>query len=98
LGGQDKGADWNNLFQELQKIDVKLFLIGSSIKKAVKCAENYGIDFRISENLEQAVKDINLEYSANSIAGLSPASASFDQFKSYEERGKVFKLLISSIN
>ena len=98
LGGQDKGADWNNLFQELQKIDVKLFLIGSSIKKAIKCAKKYGIKFKISETLKQAVKDIELEYSANSIAGLSPASASFDQFKSYEERGKVFKLLISSIN
>ena len=95
LGGKDKGADWNPLFNKFQTMNIKIFVIGKSIKRAENLAKEYQINFKISVNLDKAIEDISKEHDLESVAILSPASASFDQFKSYENRGEEFKRLVN---
>jgi len=39
----------------------------------------------------------NIDYEKGTTILFSPASSSFDQFKNYEERGKIFKKLVLEI-
>ncbi len=96
LGGEDKGADWNYLFEYFSEKKIKIFAIGKSVNKALTLAKKFNIQISKSETLYQAIKEISKEHNKNSVAILSPASASFDQFKSYQERGDKFKKLITT--
>ena len=55
-------------------------------------AKLYNLKYIVSENLKNSVNDIDKLFQ-NGVAILSPASASLDQFKSYKERGEIFKKL-----
>ena len=94
IGGEDKGADWNSLFKIFQNLNIKLFAIGKSSQKSKKLAKKYNIEYKISVTINQAVQDISEKHNLETIAILSPSSASFDQFKSYEDRGEYFKGLL----
>jgi UDP-N-acetylmuramoylalanine--D-glutamate ligase len=50
-----------------------------------------------SETLENAVKRAAEAAEAGDVVLLAPACASFDQFRSYEHRGRVFKEVVSGI-
>ena len=45
----------------------------------------------------QAYKDAQHRKSKNNVILLSPAAASFDQFKNFEHRGNLFKSIIKNI-
>ena len=97
LGGEDKGADWDLLFQKIAEMNIKIFGIGKSLDKSRELAKRYGIEIVPSETLYQAVQDISKIHNSESIAILSPASASFDQFSSYEERGDQFRKFVKGL-
>ncbi len=50
-----------------------------------------------AETIENAVKQAAQHAVAGDIVLLAPACASFDQFTSYEHRGKVFKDLVQAL-
>jgi len=50
-----------------------------------------------AETLENAVRKANAVAQAGDVVLLAPACASFDQFKSYEHRGKVFKEIVRGL-
>ncbi len=97
LGGEDKGADWNEMFKLLSKYRVKIFAIGKNSLKVVDLANSYKLESVASETLFQAVQDISLELQPDELAVLSPASASFDQFRSYVDRGEQFKTMVKEL-
>ncbi|GAB6074338.1 UDP-N-acetylmuramoyl-L-alanine--D-glutamate ligase [Nautilia lithotrophica] len=94
LGGDDKGQDFTSLFEYMRSLDIKLFIIGAKTDILKKMALSYNLDFEISKTLEQAIRAIKKIHTINSVALLSPACASFDQFKGYKERGEIFKKLV----
>jgi len=97
LGGDDKGVDLNPLFKELIKYDIELFAIGTNTDKLSDLSKKYNIKCKKCNTLEKAVEAIiqNLKFKIqNSIALLSPAAASLDQFSSYKHRGEEFKRYI----
>jgi UDP-N-acetylmuramoylalanine--D-glutamate ligase len=95
MGGLDKGAPYTPL-KKLMKDRVKaVFLIGEAAAKIKKDLPDSV--FVQSGNLENAVKQIYKTAKPGDIALLSPACASFDQFKNFEERGKIFKDLVGSL-
>lgn len=98
LGGDDKGANLLPLFEELQKYDVTLYLIGKNSALLKELSLKYTINAFKVDILEKAVETINHTYKASkgSVCLLSPAAASLDQFSSYKERGEKFKELINS--
>ena len=49
------------------------------------------------ENLEVAVCEAAARAEAGDIVIMSPASASFDRFKNFMERGKLFKTLVNNL-
>lgn len=91
LGGDDKGADLNPLFGELLKYRCTVFSIGKNEAKLVSLSAEYGIELIECKTLDVAVSQIHKRHEINSIALLSPAAASLDQFSGYKQRGEMFK-------
>ena len=103
LGGDDKGANLNPLFEELIKYNVRIFAIGKNTNKICNLSKQYNLESNENYILEDAIKDIKSIFSDEkyyknaTIALLSPAAASLDQYKSYKHRGEVFKTFVNSI-
>jgi len=94
LGGDDKGADLNPLFEHIKDYEVKIFAIGSNAAKLKTLAKHYDIECELSNELKEAISSIakNPNFTAdNCVALLSPAASSLDQFSSYAKRGEKFK-------
>ncbi len=91
-GGYDKGSeydDWVEAFGDKIKC---LVLIGKTRDKIAETARKYGFtNIIMAESLEEAVKISAENAKDGETVLLSPACASWDMFKSYEERGELFK-------
>lgn len=102
-GGYDKHLDYTPLGPEIVEHVKALVLTGATapkIRTAVEQAEGYeseklpiydGLDF------ESALKQANAIARPGDIVILSPASASFDQFKNFMVRGNTFKALVRQL-
>ncbi len=97
LGGDDKGVDLNELFEELKKYNVTIFSIGKNAFKIEKLSEDYGLNCNRVDFLENALEEIDKIHQKDTIALLSPAASSLDQFDSYVQRGEVFKNFVKSL-
>ncbi|MDR1474863.1 MAG: UDP-N-acetylmuramoyl-L-alanine--D-glutamate ligase [Endomicrobium sp.] len=96
MGGRDKGFSYNPL-KDLVKNRVKaIFLIGEASKK-IKRDLNTCTNFYDCGNIENAVDKIHKISNEGDTVLLSPACTSFDQFKDFEERGKIFKQLVNKL-
>ena len=96
LGGDDKGVDLQELFDFMKPLHVKIFAIGSNTERLASFAEKEGIWLHKAYVLEEAMKQIHALHTQQTVALLSPAAASLDQFKSYAHRGDRFKELALS--
>ena len=95
LGGLPKKGDIIQL-GKLKKNIIKCYLIGKNIKffkKQIRDKLNFSITKNLNNSIIQILKDINLQKKSNINILLSPAAASFDQFKNFENRGEEFKNL-----
>jgi UDP-N-acetylmuramoylalanine--D-glutamate ligase len=92
LGGKDKGSDYTALNPLLAERVKRVYTVGAAaakIESQVRGSEVMGVG-----TLEAAVKRAGDLASAGDVVLLAPACASFDQFDSYEHRGRVFKDLV----
>ena len=97
LGGDDKEVDLTPLFCVLKSYNVTIFAIGKNYKKIADLSNKHNIKCHIKKTIDNAVISIDKLLDANSVALLSPAAASLDQFSSYTQRGDVFKKLIVNL-
>ena len=90
LGGRDKNTDLTEMCRSINKHIKTVLLIGEATERFEKNLKKNGFSNIIKERtMEEAIdKAISLK---PDVVLLSPACASFDMFKSYEERGEVFK-------
>ena len=97
-GGYDKGCefdDWVKLFDGTVKCVV---LIGATSQKIADTAKKYNYDSIIfADTLEDAVLKADEQADSGDAVLLSPACASWDMFKSYEERGRMFKEFVNNL-
>ena len=95
LGGKDKGSPYTVLNDLLRERAKAVYTIGAAASKIE--AEVAGVEVIHAETLENAVKLASQKAVSGDIVLLAPACASFDQFNSYEHRGRVFKDLVRSM-
>ena len=96
LGGKDKGSDYAVLNELLRNRVKKVYTIGAAAAK-IESQVKDATDIVHAETLDNAVKRAAASAKPGDIVLLAPACASFDQFKSYEHRGRVFKQLVNSL-
>jgi len=90
LGGSDKNLSYDILGKELKEIK-SVILLGENKHKILASISGYDGRLYIVNNLKEAVTlGFSLCQRGDSLL-LSPASASFDMFSSYKERGDKFK-------
>lgn len=96
LGGQDKGTELTQLSQAIEQYVAALYLIGES---TAYYSEYFKKTAPITEcrTIEQAVYTAFQHAGPKEIVLLSPACASFDMFKNFEDRGNRFKEAVSVI-
>jgi len=75
-------------------LHVTIFTIGKNEQRLNTLAKEFQITAKPCSTLEKAVKEIDPLHTKNSIAILSPAAASLDQFDSYAQRGEEFKKFV----
>ncbi len=95
LGGKDKGSDYSVLSPLLAQRVKRAYTIGaaaSKIESQVKGTQVVNVG-----TLDNAVRRASESATPGDIVLLAPACASFDQFVSYEHRGRVFKDLVKQI-
>ena len=92
-GGLPKGDDPKTALSTLTERVKKVYLIGQSAE-AFFAAWSGAVDCEICGTMERAVETARREAVKGETVLLSPGTASFDQFKSYGERGDVFARLV----
>jgi UDP-N-acetylmuramoylalanine--D-glutamate ligase len=103
LGGSDKGLDYQELGKVISgKENVKnVILIGSTAEKIEK---SFGRNLSFSiyhlafASMTEIVKKAFEVSQKGGVVILSPASASFDMFKNYKDRGNQFKSAVHQLN
>ena len=100
LGGFDKHTSFDVLSREIKGSGMirKAILIGETADLIRASLERAG--YRETENaatMEEAVEKARAEAGEGWNVLLSPACASFDMFKDYEERGRVFKEIVNRL-
>ncbi len=90
LGGKDKGSDYHPLQAPLREKARGVLLIGKAAELIEAHLEGVVPVIR-SGTLDAAVREGYARAEPGDTVLLAPACASFDQFTSYEHRGRVFK-------
>ncbi len=96
LGGKDKGSPYTVMRDLLHERVKRVYTIGAAAAKIE--AEIHGATEVVhAETLENALKRAHAVAQPGDIVLLAPACASFDQFKSYEHRGRLFKDVVKGL-
>jgi UDP-N-acetylmuramoylalanine--D-glutamate ligase len=95
-GGVDKGGDYGPLAGLIREKVRRLVLFGAA-KEIIAGALGTLTETVIVDDIQAAVREAAARARAGDVVLLSPACSSFDQFKNYAERGKVFKSLVQKL-
>jgi UDP-N-acetylmuramoylalanine--D-glutamate ligase len=95
LGGKDKNSDYTVLREKLRGKAKTILLVGSAAPKIA--AQLEGLPLVEAGTIDRAVERAASQAAPGDVVLLAPACASFDQFESYEHRGRVFKELVRSL-
>lgn len=102
-GGYDKHLDYKPLAKPILNNVKALVLMGQTADKIFVAVKEEGekqekqIDTYMCESLQDAVKVAKKVAEIGEVVLFSPASASFDMFKNFDERGKKFKEIVNNI-
>ncbi|HKM65988.1 MAG TPA: UDP-N-acetylmuramoyl-L-alanine--D-glutamate ligase [Candidatus Acidoferrum sp.] len=96
LGGKDKGSDYSVLQKPLREKAILALLIGAAAEK-IESQIAGSVAVERAGTIERAVEAAAQAARAGDVVLLAPACASFDQFENYEQRGRVFKQLVRSL-
>ncbi len=95
LGGKDKGSDYSVLNPLLEERVKRVYTVGAAAAKIE--SQVRGTEVVSAGTLEAAVRRASEAATPGDVVLLAPACASFDQFDSYEHRGRAFKELVRQL-
>ncbi len=104
MGGSDKGNDMSEMVPDILKYVKILILNGATADKIYDTIVNFdgyeqsGLKIVRVENLYQAVDKAKELSQSGDIVSLCPACPAFDQFKTFEYRGRKFKELVNGFD
>ena len=97
-GGYDKQSEYDEWIQAFDGKVKKLVLIGATKEKIAAAAKKCGFhDIVFADSLEEAIQICYDNAKDGDAVLLSPACASWDMFKSYEQRGDIFKEIVRNL-
>jgi UDP-N-acetylmuramoylalanine--D-glutamate ligase len=96
LGGKDKGSDYTELLPLLRERTVAVYTVGAAAEIIERQLAG-AIDLQRAGTLAEAVRMASAAAQPGETVLLAPACASFDQFTSYEHRGRVFVELVKAL-
>jgi UDP-N-acetylmuramoylalanine--D-glutamate ligase len=76
---------------------LRAYLIGEVAPEVADALGGAGVDFTHCGNLDTAVARAYADADPGQIVLLSPACASFDQFRDFEDRGERFRALVEAL-
>jgi UDP-N-acetylmuramoylalanine--D-glutamate ligase len=98
LGGSRKGASYAALARTARTAGVSCaYVIGEAADDIAEALATQGVRFRHSRDLATAVQEAFADAEPGEVVLLSPACASYDQFRDFEERGERFRALVEAL-
>jgi UDP-N-acetylmuramoylalanine--D-glutamate ligase len=97
VGGVDKGNDYTPLLPLIRKKAKAIICLGVDNKKLRDIFEGMTEVFIETQSITEAVKIAHKVAVPKDTVLLSPACASFDLFKNYEDRGDQFKAAVRNL-
>ena len=97
LGGQDKGNNYEELFDLIKEKVKAIVCLGVDNKKIIKAFKGAVENIVEASSAGEAVAMSYKLAAKGDVVLLSPACASFDMFKNYEDRGVQFKSAVRSL-
>jgi UDP-N-acetylmuramoylalanine--D-glutamate ligase len=97
VGGVDKGNDYSELFPVVKKKVKAIVCLGKDNKKIIEAFKDKVATIVETTSMEEAVRSSYYLATKGETVLLSPACASFDLFKNYEDRGRQFKQAVRNL-
>ena len=97
VGGIDKGNDYSMLFDLVKERVKAIVCLGKDNSKIIAAFDGKVKQIVDTKNMEEAVRSAYFLAAKGDTVLLSPACASFDLFKNYEERGRLFKEAVRNL-
>ncbi len=97
VGGIDKGNDYSELFQLVKKKVRAIVCLGKDNSKIVEAFKEMVPTIVETTSMEEAVRSSYYLARKGETVLLSPACASFDLFRNYEDRGRQFKAAVRNL-
>ena len=94
LGGDGKSADFSSLAHYLQGDKVRIYCFGRDAASLAALRPEIAVQ---TETLAEAMKQIAAQVRPGDMVLLSPACASLDQFRNFEQRGDAFTQLAKEL-
>lgn len=95
LGGEGKSQDFSPLREEIARRCVAVYLMGEDALQIAGALDGVAVPLQQCGNLERAVRAARAAAKSGQVVLLSPACASFDQWKDFEARGDAFRQLVA---
>lgn len=96
LGGMERSQDFHDLTPYLSKVKC-IYAIGETRKRIMDFAKENKVEAYDFTTLKEAMKKIEEKVKPSDIVLLSPASASWDQYLKFEDRGDEFKNIVNHL-
>lgn len=96
LGGMERGQKFNELKDYMEYVKL-VVAFGECKKRVEEFANSLNIPVKVLDNLSESVRYAYDNSTSGDTILLSPASASWDQYKCFEDRGAEFKKIVNSL-
>ncbi len=93
-GGRGKRQDFSALAPLVRERCAAVYLIGEAAGELAAALDPTGVELRLAGDLERGVAEAHAAATAGDVVLLSPACASYDQYRDFEARGEHFRTLV----
>lgn len=98
LGGSDKGADYGEIVDVCKQTNTRVVSIGQTGNRIAELCRERDVEvIRVEGTMEKVVPVCARIAASGDVVILSPASASFDQYNNYSDRGDKFAAAVGEL-